>query len=89
MLDGRLFVRAWNGIRGRWYGAAVAQGAGLITADGGQEHLVSFAPVTDPELGDRIDEAYRVKYAGSPYLPPMIAAGPRAATVEITPRAAT
>ena len=43
--------------------------------------------MTDPELGDRIDEAYRVKYAGSPYLPPMIAAGPRAATVEITPRA--
>ena len=89
VLDGRLFVRAWNGFRGRWYGAAVAQGAGLITADGGQEHLVAFAPVEDPELGDRIDEAYRVKYAGSRYLPPMIAAGPRAATVEITPRAAT
>lgn len=43
------------------------------------------APIADVGLLDRIDAAYEKKYAGSPYLPPMVAAGPRAATVEITP----
>ena len=87
VVDGRLFVRAYNGTRGRWYRSAVAQRAGRITA-AGQEHTVAFAPVDDPDLNERIDRAYREKYAGSPYLPPMVAAGPRAATVEITPRGA-
>lgn len=85
VVDGRLFVRAWNGPRGRWYRSAIAQRAGRITA-AGSEYAVAFAPVDDPELNDRIDAAYRAKYAGSAYLPPMVAAGPRAATVEITPR---
>lgn len=83
VVDGRLFVRAWNGTRSRWYRAAMAQGAGRITA-AGETHDVQFAP-GDPGLGDRIDAAYDEKYAGSPYLPPMIDAGRRAATVEITP----
>lgn len=38
--------------------------------------------------GERIDAAYSTKYAGSPYMPPMIAAGPKAAIVEVTPRQA-
>jgi hypothetical protein len=45
---------------------------------------VTFAPV-DGRMNDRIDEAYRAKYRDSAYLSPMIAAGPRAATVEIIP----
>jgi hypothetical protein len=35
---------------------------------------------------DRIHAAYNQKSAGSPYLPPMAEAGPKAATVEITLR---
>lgn len=85
VIDGRVFVRAWNGIRGRWYQAALAQRAGKITA-AGTEHDVTFTPIDDPDLGARIDAAYEAKYAGSPYLPPMIATGPKAATVEVTPR---
>lgn len=81
----RLFVRAWNGTRGRWYRAALAQRAGRITA-AGQGYEVDFAPVDDPDLNARIDAAYTTKYAGSPYLPPMVTAGPRAATIEVTPR---
>lgn len=84
-VDDRLFVRAWNGVRGRWYRSALTQRAGKITA-AGHEHEVAFAPINDPELNDCIDAVYNAKYAGSPYLPPMVAAGPRAATVEITPR---
>lgn len=85
VVDGRLFVRAYNGIRGRWYQSAIAQRAGKITA-AGQEHQVEFTSINDPNLGARIDAAYNQKYAGSPYLPPMVAAGPKAATIEITPR---
>jgi hypothetical protein len=84
VVDGRPFVRAWNGTRGRWYQSAIAQQAGKITA-AGQEHEVAFAPVNDPVLNDRIDAAYEAKYAGSPYLPPMVAPGPKATTVEVTP----
>jgi hypothetical protein len=47
---------------------------------------VAFEPVNDAELGDRIDEAYRAKYAKSPYLKPMIGQRAKAATVRIVPR---
>lgn len=86
VVDGRLFVRAWNGTRGRWYQAAIAQKAGRIDA-AGATHDVAFAPA-DPSLADAISTAYEAKYAGSPYLSPMLAAGPREAAVEITPRSA-
>ncbi|MGA8110416.1 MAG: DUF2255 family protein [Acidobacteriaceae bacterium] len=33
-----------------------------------------------------VDDAYCAKYKGSPYLAPMIAAGPRSATIRILPR---
>lgn len=85
VVDDRVFVRAYNGRNGRWYQAAVAQQAGTVTAVGA-EHDVIFTSVDDIDLGARIDAAYEAKYAGSPYLPPMIAAGPKAATVEVAPR---
>lgn len=84
-MDGRLFVRARNGVRSRWYQAAMTQRAGQITA-AGTTYDVEFHPA-DPTMGDPIDTAYRTKYADSDYLPPMVSAGPQAATVEITPRA--
>ena len=46
---------------------------------------VSFEPVEGP-INDRIDDAYRVKYRGSPYLKPMITARARSATIKIMPR---
>jgi hypothetical protein len=45
---------------------------------------VAFEPV-DGVILDRIDEAYRAKYRGSPYLSPMINVGARAATVKLIP----
>ncbi|MCG7210131.1 DUF2255 family protein [Streptomyces arenae] len=85
VVDGRLFVRAWNGTCSRWYQAAMAQRAGQITAVG-ITYDVEFQPA-DTTMGGRIDTAYRTKYADSSYLPPMVSAGPQAATIEITPRA--
>ena len=85
VVDGDLYVRAWNGQQSRWYNAAKNQGAGKIMI-AGNEYTVAFelVPVTGHEaLQYEIDAAYRKKYAGSQYMPPMIADGPRNATVRV------
>ncbi|WP_417262930.1 DUF2255 family protein [Celeribacter sp.] len=79
-----LYVRPYNGASSRWYKAAMREGAGRISV-AGQVHDVAFAPA-DAALNDVIDDAYRVKYAKSSYLAPMISARTRAASVRITPR---
>jgi len=84
VVDGALYVRAYNGQSSRWYQAAMRQKAGRITAAGITKE-VTFEPV-DGAINDRIDDAYRVKYKGSPYLSPMIGKRARSATVKVTPR---
>ena len=84
VVDAALYVRAYNGTSSRWYGSARSKGAGRITA-GSVEKDVTFTPVDDGALNDRIDDAYRAKYAGSPYLPPMLTDRVRAASVRIDP----
>lgn len=80
-----LFVRAYNGKDSRWYQAAVRQKAGRIVA-AGMTKEVTFEPVDGP-INDLIDDAYRTKYQGSPYLRAMIGARARSATVKVMPRA--
>jgi hypothetical protein len=80
---GDLYVRAYYGQKSRWYQAAVRQRAGRITA-AGMTKEVAFEPVEGP-INDRIDDAYRAKYHGSPYLGSMIGASARSATVKVTP----
>jgi hypothetical protein len=84
VVDDALYVRAYNGIASRWYQAALRQKAGRITAAGLTKE-VAFEPIGG-SLNDNIDDAYRLKYAKSPYLKPMIGAQARAATVKVTPR---
>jgi hypothetical protein len=84
VIDDGLYVRGYNGQKSSWYQAAVRQKAGRITA-AGRTKEVSFEPV-DGLLNDLIDEAYRARYKGSPYLSPMISARARGATVKVTPR---
>ena len=79
--EGELYVRGYNGQKSRWYQAAIKQKAGRITA-AGMTRDVTFEAVEGP-VNDRIDDAYRAKYAASPYLAPMISARARAATVRI------
>jgi hypothetical protein len=86
-VDDALYVRGYNGQNSRWYQAAVRQRAGRILA-AGRTKEVTFEPVDGPTndgLNDRIDEAYRTKYRGSPYLDPMIGRRARSATVRIMP----
>jgi hypothetical protein len=83
VVDGSLYVRAYNGTASRWYKAAMKQKRGRI-ATAGMTKEVRFEPVDDC-MNDRIDDAYRAKYKTSPYLPPMISQRSRSATVKIEP----
>jgi hypothetical protein len=79
-----LYVRPYNGGASRWYKAAMTQNAGRITA-AGMTKDVSFDPAEGP-VNDRIDDAYRTKYKGSPYFQAMIGTRTRTLSVKITPR---
>lgn len=79
-----LYVRAYNGQNSSWYKAALRQRAGRIIAANMTKEVI-FDQVEGP-INDQIDEAYREKYKGSPYLAPMIGARARSATVKVTPR---
>jgi hypothetical protein len=59
------------------------QRAGRITA-AGMTKEVTFEAVKG-SINDRIDDAYRMKYQGSPYLSPMTGARARIATVKVMP----
>jgi hypothetical protein len=79
-VNGDVYVRPYDGESSRWYRAAMRQKAGRITA-AGMTKEVAFEPVDGP-LNDRIDDAYRAKYRGSPYLGPRA----RSATVKVMPQ---
>ena len=83
-VDDALYARGYSGQKSRWYQAAVQQKAGRIIAAGLTKE-VAFEPV-EGSINDRIDDAYRAKYRGSPYLEPMIGSRARSATVRILPR---
>ena len=82
-VDDGLYVRGYNGKKSSWYQAAVRQKAGRIIAAGLTKDVV-FEPV-EGAINNRIDDAYRAKYHGSPYLAPMIGARARSATIRIAP----
>src|SRR5207302_4486642 len=84
VVDDALYVRAYNGQKSRWYKSAVRQKAGRITA-AGMTKEVSFEQV-DVKISYRIDDAYRAKYKGSPYLSAMVGTRARSATVKLMPR---
>jgi hypothetical protein len=86
-VDDALDVRGYNGQNSRWYQAAVRQKAGRIIVAGMTKEVV-FEPA-DAAINDRIDDAYRTKSRGSPYLNPMIGPRARSATVKIMPREAS
>ena len=85
VVDGDLYVRAYNGHASRWYQAAMRQRGGRISV-AGMTRDVRFEPVVD-QLNERIDAAYRDKYRTSAYQNSMTGTRSRAATVKILPRA--
>jgi hypothetical protein len=81
-----LYVRAGRGPSGSWYRHATAAGQGGIRA-GALQRAVAFEanPPVDPSA---IDDAYRTKYASyaETFLPVLISADARAATLRLVPR---
>lgn len=84
VVDGALYARAYNGRKSRWHAAALRERAGRVSV-AGMTKDVTFEPV-EGAVNDAIDQAYRAKYRGSPYLASIIGARARAATVKIAPR---
>ncbi|WP_030831305.1 DUF2255 family protein [Streptomyces hygroscopicus] len=81
-----LYVRSWRGTGGTWWKTAQATHSGHITA-GGVEADVTFAPVGDPAVNDRVDAAYQAKYGHySGYVEPMVGEQARATTLRLAPR---
>ncbi len=83
VVEGDLYVRPYNGKSSRWYQSAVQQKAGRIHA-AGMVKGVRFETVLG-ELNDKIDVAYKTKYSGNQYLPPMISKRTKEATIKILP----
>lgn len=84
VVDGELYVRAYNGVGSRWYQAACRQKAGRV-AVAGMTREAAFLP-SGGAINTRIDAAYRGKYGASPYLAAMVGERASAATIRITPK---
>jgi hypothetical protein len=84
VVDGKVYVRAANGPKSRWYNAAISQGAGRVRVGGRFYDVVFEAAGTENEAA--IDQAYEAKYPGSSAVPIMQGAGPKAAAVRVLPR---
>lgn len=80
-----VFVRSARGPEGRWLRTAQSSHAGHIRCDG-VDADVTLTEIHDASLNDRIDAAYRTKYARhSTYVPPMVAEPARATTLKLSP----
>ena len=84
VVEGQLYVRAYNGRSSRWHQSATQQGSGRIHAAGMVKEVI-FGQIEDEGIQTKIDDAYRAKYHGSPYLPPMIDKRAKDATIRINP----
>lgn len=83
IVDGELYVRAYNGIASRWFKSTLREQAGRIHA-AGMVKEVNFQPVRDIATIHKIDDAYRTKYNKSPYMEHMISSRAQSATIRIT-----
>ena len=84
VVDGNLYVRAYNGINSRWYQSAMKQKAGKIHVAGMIKEV--FFEKVDSNMNEKIDDAYKNKYNKSSYLTPMISSATKLATVRVIPR---
>jgi len=79
-----LYCRGYAGTNARWYQSAKREGHGHISV-GGVEKNVTFEFPNDEKTNDLVDEGYKKKYEGSPFLAPMISQRAREATVRLLP----
>jgi hypothetical protein len=81
----RVFIRSTNGRDATWFRAAIATGAGQISA-GGQTYDVAFTEVTNAADVAVVDGGYRAKYGHySSIVDHLEEDGPRSATLQVRP----
>lgn len=83
-VNGDLYCRSYNGVNGTWFTAAKRAGHGRAKF-GAVDRAVNFEFIDDTEVNAAIDEAYKVKYAGSPYLDGPLSERMQRATVKLVP----
>ena len=82
-----LYVRSANGRTSAWFRGVQVRHEGHIRA-GGVDKDVTFVDVSDPQLNDQIDAAYRAKYRRYPqYVTPMLTPEVRTTTIKLVARA--
>lgn len=84
-VEGELYCRSYNDRDGRWYTAAKNAGHGRTKFDS-VDRAVSFEFPSNEALDVKIDEAYKQKYAGSPYLEGPLHNPMRSTTVRLVPQ---
>jgi hypothetical protein len=82
-----LYVRAYKGRSGPWFRGVLTCHAGHIRSDGIDKE-VTFVEVTDLDINNQVDAAYRSKYGHyeAEYVDPMVTPDARAATIQLVPR---
>lgn len=84
VVDGELYVRAYYGPKSRWYQSALEQKAGRIVAAGMIKEVI-YEPVIG-DFNEKVDDAYKKKYAGESYLASMTRGRAKKATMKISPK---
>lgn len=85
IIEGNIYIRAWNGQNSRWFKSAMQQKKGIVQING-EKHQAEFEYVMveqNRNLVHKIDAGYRLKYANSRYLLPMLAEKPKNATFRV------
>src|SRR5437868_2104457 len=80
-----VFVRSMNGPGGGWYRRLRARPEGEVL-ESGHRHPVRAEQVEDADTLAAVTDAYRSKYAGSPYLQPFLRGEAVGATLRLVPR---
>jgi hypothetical protein len=81
-----LYIRAYKGRTSPWFRGTQERHEGHIQA-GGIDKDVTFMEVSDPNINDQIDTAYRTKYRhhDAQYVNPMMGPEARSATIKLVP----
>ena len=82
----RIYIRSYNGTRGKWYGPALETGRGRMSA-GGVEKAVRLVAVdpADEETNRAVDASFLEKYADSQYSVTMSTEPVRRNTLQVVP----
>jgi hypothetical protein len=84
VVDARVFIRSFRGVRGRWYRDVVANPESTLIV-GGRRIRALAEPAVDAGSIDACSRGLKDKYSASPSLPAMLTDEVLATTIELLP----